>query len=109
MSPRNPPDDQYQESTGFPSLSWEEEDLDTRPLPLHELPSSVRIENELAIIAARHPRIADSIRVFWGHRDCIDYIRNLIMSGYHDGKARVGFKPEIITALMTLIGLHPER
>ena len=95
--------------SGFPSLDWEDDALDTRPLPLHELPSHVRIENELSVIAARHQRIADSIRIFWGHHDCIEYMQNLIMSGYKEGVVRMGFKPEIISALMNLIALHPAR
>ena len=78
-------------------------------MALHEMPLQVRIEAELAVIAARHQRIADSIRMFWGHRDCVEYMENLVLSGYKEGVTRMGFKPEILSALMSLIALHSER
>lgn len=100
-------DSRYQE-TGFPSLQWEDEELPTRPLPLHERPLQARIDNEMAVIHRHHARIAVAIEKFWGHRDCVEYMRTLILSGGHsDGKgARIGFKPEVISALMNLISLH---
>ena len=32
----DPKDDSRYQETGFPSLQWEDDDLPTRPLPLHE-------------------------------------------------------------------------
>jgi hypothetical protein len=93
---------------GFPSLKWEDEELDTRPMPLHERPLQARVDVELALIAERHIRIALAIENFWGHRDCLDYIQNLVLSGYKEGEKRLGFKPEVVTALMTLVELHKE-
>jgi hypothetical protein len=93
--------------TGFPSLQWEEDDLPTRPMPLHERPLQARIDHEMAIIAERHVRIALAIEKFWGHRDCVEYLQKLIMSGGHqDGQTRVGFKSEVLSALMNLAALH---
>lgn len=93
--------------TGFPSLQWEDDDLPTRPMPLHERPLQARIDHEMAIIAERHVRIALAIEKFWGHRDCVEYLQKLIMSGGHqDGTVRVGFKPEVVSALMNLVALH---
>ncbi len=93
--------------TGFPPINWDEEDLATRPMPLHELPRQVGIDSALAVIAAHHERIAKAIRIFWGSRDCVEYIQKLVMSGGDGfGKARVGFKPEVVSALMSLITLH---
>jgi hypothetical protein len=95
------------ETLGFPTLKWEEEELDTRPLPLHELPREVGIENAVAIIAQHHERIAKAITVFWGTRDCVEYIEKLVLSGGDGlGRARIGFKPEVVSALMSLISLH---
>jgi hypothetical protein len=92
---------------GFPPIHWDEEDLATRPMPLHELPRQVGIDTALAVIAAHHERIAKAIRIFWGSRDCVEYIQKLVMGGGDGfGKARVGFKPEVVSALMSLITLH---
>jgi hypothetical protein len=60
---------------GFPTLSWEEEDLTTRPMPLHERPLQARVDVEMALIAQYHVRIALAIESFWGHRDCVDYLQ----------------------------------
>ncbi len=103
----DPKDSRYTE-TGFPSLQWEDDDLDTRPLPLSERPVQVRIDHEMAILANHHIRIALAIERFWGHRDCVEYIRTLILNGgYSDGSTnRVGFKPEVVSALINLAALH---
>lgn len=103
---QDPKDSRFQE-TGFPSLSWEEEDLPTRPMPLHERPLQARIDAEMAVVAEHHIRIALAIEKFWGHRDCVEYLQTLILSGGDvDGRARVGFKSEVISALMNLVALH---
>jgi len=94
-------------ATGFPTLQWEDDEQDTRPLPLHELPRQVGIDQAMAIIAQRHERIAKAITVFWGSRDCVEYMEKLVLSGGDGfGNARVGFKPEVVSALMSLISLH---
>ncbi len=100
-------DSRYQE-TGFPSLSWEEEDLPTRPMPLHERPLQARIDTEMEVIAAHHVRIALAIEKFWGHRDCIEYIQKLVLSGNTEGGNRAGFKPEVVSALINLAELHKQ-
>ena len=102
----DPKDSRYEE-TGFPSLQWEDDDLPTRPLPLHERPLQARIDAEMEIIAQSHARIADSIAKFWGHRDCVEYIQKLILSGgRQDGNERSGFKAEVLSALMNLAAMH---
>jgi len=104
--PKVPVDPRYEE-TGFPTLQWEDEELPTRPLPLHELPLCVQVEHEMVVIAANHPRIALAIRTFWGKRDCVEYLQKLILSGGRsDGESRAGFKPEVVSALINLVGLH---
>ena len=93
--------------TGFPPIDFEEEELATRPMPLHELPRQVGIDHAMGIIARHHDRIAKSIQLFWGTRDCVEYIQKLVMSGGDGfGNARVGFKPEVVSALLSLTALH---
>ncbi len=100
-TPRKPQPD------GFPVLKWEQEEMATRPMPLHELPHQAGVDRALDVIAARHERIANGIKAFWGTSDCVDYMEKLIMSGGDGlGHTRVGFKPEVVTALMSLISLH---
>lgn len=104
----DPNDSRYHE-TGFPSLQWEDEALDTRPMPMHERPLQARIDYEMAIIAEHHVRIALAIEKFWGHRDCVEYIQTLILSGGdNQGKHRVGFKADVLSALINLVALHQE-
>lgn len=92
---------------GFPTLSWEEEDLATRPMALHELPRQFRIDHEMGIINKFHPRIAKALTTFWGHQDCVEYIQQLILKGADSsGNSRVGFKPEVLSALINLASLH---
>lgn len=81
--------------------------MPTRPLPLHERPMQARVDFEMAIVATHHARIALAIEKFWGHRDCVEYLQKLIMSGGHqDGQSRVGFKTEVLSALINLVALH---
>jgi hypothetical protein len=102
----DPKDSRFQE-TGFPSLQWEDDDLPTRPMPLHERPLQARIDAELAVIALHHVRIVHAIEKFWGHRDCVEYLQTLILSGgYKDNQNRVGFKSEVLSALINLAALH---
>ncbi len=103
---QDPNDSRFQE-TGFPSLSWEEDDLPTRPMPLHERPMQARIDSELAVIAEHHIRIALAIEKFWGHRDCLEYLQMLVLNGGDStGRARVGFRSDVVSALMNLIAMH---
>lgn len=98
------PDEKF---VGFPDLLHEDEEQPTRPMPLHERPRQFRIDHEMEIIRAHHERIAKSIEMFWGHRDCVEYLQKLVFSGGDGaGKARVGFKPEVLEALMNLASLH---
>lgn len=65
LSVHDPNDSRFVE-TGFPSLQWEDDDLPTRPMPLHERPLQARIDHEMAIIAEHHVRIALAIRKVLG-------------------------------------------
>ena len=98
---------QNKKFVGFPEINQHEEDLATRPMALHEMPKQARIDREMAIITCHHERIAKAINTFWGHRDCVEYIQKLIMSGGDGaGNARVGFKAEVVAALINLTNLH---
>ena len=92
---------------GFPPIDFVEEELATRPMPLHELPRQVGIDSAMAVVAKHHARLANAIQMFWGTRDCMEYIQKLVMSGGDGfGNARVGFKPEVVAALLSLTTLH---
>ena len=94
-------------TVGFPELNLKEEDVKTRPMPLHEIPKQARIDREMAIVNYHHARIGKAIDIFWGHQDCVEYLQKLIMSGGDGfGKARVGFKSEVVAALINLANLH---
>ncbi|MDD5334942.1 MAG: hypothetical protein PHS32_14525 [Rhodoferax sp.] len=96
-----------EECVGFPELIPEQELELTRPMPLHERPRKVRIEHDMAIIRAHHERIAKTIDVFWGHKECVEYLQKLVLNGDDgNGKARVGFKHEVLSALINLLALH---
>ncbi len=101
------PHDPRDQAMGFPPLQWEEDDIPTRPMPLHELPTQARVDHEMAVIEQHHMRIALVIKKFWGHRDCIEYMQTLLLKGGDgDEKKRVGFKAEVSAALINLIALH---
>lgn len=104
MEPKDPP--HQNKDIGFPSIEWEDEQLATRPMPLHERPMQARIDREMAILAAQHIRIAMAIENMWGHKECLEYIQSLVLSGYKEGQKRMGFKPEVLAALMNLAALH---
>lgn len=92
---------------GFPQIVTKEEDIKTRPMPLHEIPRQARIDREMAVINHHHARIGTAISTFWGHPDCDEYLQKLIMSGGDGfGKARIGFKKEVLAALINLSNLH---
>ncbi len=91
----------------FPEIHHDPADEITRPLPMNELPRQVRIDNDMAIIRAQHARIATAIEMFWGHKDCVEYLQHLILNGGDGvGRTRVGFKREVLAAFMDLITLH---
>ena len=95
---------------GFPDINHSTAFLATRPMMLNELPRLTRIDHEMAIIRAHHPRIANAIEMFWGHKDCVEYLQQLILNGGDGfGKARVGFKHEVLSALINLTTLHEIR
>ncbi len=92
----------------FPKLVGEEVEYPaTRPIPLHERTPRERMDRAMFIIESNHPRIHTAIKAVWGYKECSAYVKNLILSGgYQDGKNRVGFKPEVVTALLVLDDLH---
>ena len=75
-------------------------------MPLHERPMQAQVDASMALIAQHHARVAHGIESFWGNHACVEYLQSLILSGYKEGEHRMGFKPEVLTALMTLVELH---
>ena len=106
------PDEEIEkDEEAFPELNLnteqEDEEQVTLVTPLHELPLEARIDHEIAVIAEHHERIAKSIRIFWGHRDCVEYLEKLVLSGGDGaGKTRIGFRLEVIAALINLTTMH---
>lgn len=95
------------EFSSFPIISYPEEHQLTRPTPLHEQPKQARIDHQLAMIGAQHEHIVRIIRVLWGHKECLDYIKQLVFDGGDGvGRNRIGFRQEVLTALMDLSNLH---
>ena len=96
--------------TGLPEISFESGDPITRPMTLNELPRQFQVDHNIDIIKRRHERVAQSIKMFWGHRDCAEYLQSLIISG-GDGSAheRIGFTPEVMTALFNLARLNESK
>ena len=91
----------------FPVISYTEEHPQTRPTPLHEQPKQARLDHQLEVIRAQHEHIVKIIRVLWGHKECLDYIKQLVFDGGDGvGRNRVGFKQEVLSALMDLSNLH---
>lgn len=91
----------------FPELNFVEDEPQTRRMSLQELPRKYQIDSQMAIIRTHHPRIAKAIEVFWGHKECVDYMQQLVLNGDDEGgKARVGFKREVLSALINLTSLH---
>jgi hypothetical protein len=94
---------------GFPTLSDEEQFENTRPMGLDELPRQHQIDRELDVVRTYHDRISRAIDVFWGHKDCVAYLETLILNGGDGfGNARIGFRKEVMSALLNLVRLHQE-
>jgi hypothetical protein len=90
---------------GFPN----EPEASTQPMDLEEKTLAQRAEDALAVIELHHARIAKTIRVMWGYKECSAYISKLLMTGYDDtGNARMGFHQEAVNAMMTLVDLHDQ-
>ena len=110
-----------QESRLHETPEPEGESRDTVPLPLPEpepvdegpptehmprAPLHGRDE-ALQIVEMHHARIAATIRNLWGHKECSDYIYQLIMNGNDGmGKARMGFNQQAAEAMLILADLH---
>lgn len=96
--------------TGLPSLGAPNvPEASTQPMGLEEKTLAQRAEDALGIIELHHARIAKTIRVMWGYKECSAYIDKLLMTGYDDtGNARLGFHQEAVNAMMTLGELHDQ-
>lgn len=96
------------EAWGFPPLEEPQEwQMDTWPMPLHDLPLNHQIEVALGVVGIRHPHIVKAVRAFWGYPEGEDYLKKLIFDG-SDPKShtREGFRPEVLSALLSLQAIH---
>ncbi len=100
-----------EDSNAFPEIIHTEVEEEAKPViretPLHELPKQERIDRQIAIIEQYHPHIAKGLKLMWGYKECIEYMEKLVISGGDGaGKSRVGFRVEVLSALMDLTSLH---
>lgn len=66
-----------------------------------------RREAALAVVDQHHHRVANTIRTMWGHKECSLYINKMLMAGGDGfGQNRVGFNPEAVEAMLSLVDLH---
>ena len=59
----------------------------------------------LLIIHAKFERIAKAIELYWGEPECPPYINALLSDGRNNRK---GFPYDVLTAIVTLQGLHDQ-
>lgn len=100
-----------EELNAFPELTPHIEEEEVKPVaqetPLHELSKQQRIDRQIAIIEQYHPHIAKGLKLMWGYKECVEYMEKLVLSGGDGaGKSRVGFRVEVLSALMDLTSLH---
>lgn len=79
-----------------------------KPAPASKGPTrEQRREEALSVVDQHHHRVANTIRTLWGHKECSLYINKMLMSGGDGmGQNRVGFRPEAVEAMLTLVDLH---
>jgi hypothetical protein len=84
------------------------DEIPTQPTALEEdLSDEQRARQALDVVEQFHPRIATTIRAFWGYNECPLYINKLIMEGDDGmGHARSGFNPQAAQAMLVLADLH---
>jgi hypothetical protein len=72
-----------------------------------DTPRQRDIAFNISEIAKHHLRIASAIEAFWGHAECGEYLHSLILSGSdNSGNTRVGFKADVMAALLNLTVLN---
>jgi hypothetical protein len=84
--------------------------LPTCPMPIGDYAPQVRIGMHLAVVDQHHPRVAKAIEAIWGSPECGEYLSKLILNGCEGAAySRMGFKPQVVSALMQLFELHETR
>lgn len=95
-------------SSPLPNVGFaNDQEASTQPMALDEKTPAQQAEDALNTIELHHARIAKTIRMMWGYKECSQYIAKLLMTGYDDtGHARMGFHQEAVNVMMTLGDLH---
>ena len=76
---------------------------------LESVPKVTQINLALQELGRQHREIADTIEGTWGHRECLIYIKRLLVEGYDKtDTSRTGFTMEVVGALTSLVSLHPQ-
>jgi hypothetical protein len=95
----------FLQTVPLPMITEEAEPI--RASDMLDLPPDICLEAALEIVAARHPRIATTIRAMWGYKECSDFIAKLILNGGDGmGHARIGFNQDAVDAMLVLGNLH---
>jgi len=88
----------------FPPLAFPDEPSRASKFPVSEQEEK---EYALEVIRAHHARIATALQSTWGFHECGDYLQRLVFDGSDPvDLRRVGFKPEVLNAIMVLLRLH---
>ena len=75
--------------------------------PLHQLSRQGRIDRQIALIDQHHAHIAKGLSLIWGSKECVEYMNKLVLNGGDGaGKTRIGFRDEVVSALMDLSSVH---
>ena len=92
-----------------PTLDLDIGNAPTRPMGLDELTPEQRKDAALQVVELHHQRIAQTIRMLWGDKECSVYINKLIMNGDDGmGHARIGFNQYAVEAMLVLADIHDE-
>jgi hypothetical protein len=79
--------------------------------PITEAPQLLEpMDAALQIVELHHSRVAQTIRVLWGDRQCSEYINKVLLDGYDDhGQVRMGFHHEAVDAMLKLNTMHEQK
>jgi hypothetical protein len=85
------------------------DDGNNETVTLESVPKVTQINLALQELGRQHLEIADTIEGTWGHRECLIYIKRLLVEGYDKtDTSRTGFTMEVVGALTSLVSLHPQ-
>lgn len=101
-----------EKSMSFPPITWEEQSEqvikvdEATPSPKSAANwKQEKIDRLIAVIRKEHAHIGKYLEIMWGQPECQKYLTELIYGGDNmnlQQNIRVGFKPEVFQALISL-------